>query len=90
LTTRISRIRRGGNADDFVGAYERVAAHHSRRARVALVTSFLSKAEVEATVERISKRGELRRQDPQRVWLLNSFVSECRDFGAAPIIYCAP
>lgn len=90
VTTSIARIRRGGTVDAVVAAYERVAAHPARRARIALVTSFLSKAEMEATVAVIEGGGQLRRNDPQRVWLMTSFVSLCRDAGAEAVIYCAP
>ena len=90
VATRIDRIRQGASADAVIDAYERVVACAAPRPRVALVTSFLSKAEVEATVERIVKRGELQRHDHQRVWLLTSFVSECKNHGAEPIIFCAP
>lgn len=90
VTTSIPRTRRGGTADDVVAAYERVAADPLRRARVAIVTSFLSKAELEQTIALLENQREVRRQDPQRVWLLTTFVAQCRDNGAEPLIFCAP
>ncbi|MFT3770938.1 MAG: hypothetical protein QM820_36425 [Minicystis sp.] len=90
ITTLIKRIRRGGTVDDVVRAYEQVAALPARRARVAIVASFLSKTEIEDSFARIEKNGTMRRQDPQRVWLISSFVSLCREASAEAIIYCAP
>jgi hypothetical protein len=90
ISTAIPRIRRGGTVDEVARAYEEVAVSPARRARVALVLSFLSRAEIAESFVRIQRRGQMRGRDPQRVWLISSFVSNCRDVGAEPVIYCAP
>lgn len=88
-STHIKRIRRGQRIDTVLKGYADVVAHHTRQARVALVTSFLSMKKFKETVNRI-KQGTIGRQDSQRVWLLGAFASECRAYGALPVIYCAP
>jgi hypothetical protein len=89
-TTRIARIRRGGTAAKVADAYAKVVDRQTCHARVALVTSFLSKAEIEETVALLQRRQALHRQDPQRLRLIASFVGECRQANAEAVIYCAP
>jgi len=89
-TTRIARIRRGGTAAKVADAYAEVVDRATCRARVALVTSFLSKAEIEQTVVLLQRGQALHRQDPQRLRLIASFVGECRQANAEAVIYCAP
>jgi hypothetical protein len=90
ITTCIERVRRGGDVDSFITAYENVSSQTARRTRVALVVSFVSKLELEETVERMRIQADLRPHEQQRVWLLASFVNACREIGAEALIFCRP
>lgn len=95
-STKIRRVRRGGGVGDAIAAYVGASNHPASRARICLVLSFMSKAEVEEVLQKVAENTgaaaakKLKPHQVQLVHLLVVFISEVRQYDAEPVIYCAP
>ncbi len=86
----IARMRRGKGASSFIKAYLEASASPSEIKRVAIVTSFASKKDIQAILADAAAGNATKAHETQLIWLLVSFVSACRDRGAEPVVFCQP
>lgn len=85
----IARLQRGASVDDFVGAFVKAVVAPQATRRVVIVTSSLSKTALARAFDDLDHAMPA----PEVVhvlWLLSTFVDQCRTVGAVPHIVCRP
>lgn len=88
--TAIGRIVRGGPVDDVRRNIDEVRAAPATVRHVHIVTSSLSKAQVEATFNAVAAGARPPAHFVQLYWLLNIYFSACAEMGAVGFIVCRP
>lgn len=86
--TKISRVTTkidGGDASKAIEMLKATSFASSSTKRVWLVVDFISKSEL---IEQLKNRPNKR--TVQIIWLLSSFVNDCREVGVQPRIACKP
>lgn len=88
--TQITNLRKGENVDAFIGAIRAIRVNPNRNKYVCLAIDFLSKAELAEAFERIKRDEAFRQRNTviQMVWILNGFISNCKDADLKCRIYC--
>jgi hypothetical protein len=87
--TAIARLVRGSSVSCFIDAFAKAVAAPQATRRVVLVTSSLSRSAVSTAFTNLS--GGVAKPEPLHVlWLLWSFVDQCRNVGATPEVVCRP
>ncbi len=87
--TQLPRLQRGTTVAAFIAAFAQAVAAPQATRRVVLVTSSLSKSAVSLAFDALGSHGGA----PEAVhvlWLLSSFVDQCRNVGAVPHVICRP
>lgn len=85
----IARLQRGASVEDFIGGFAKAVVAPQATRRVVIVTSSLSKAALTEAFD------DLDHNTPppavvQVLWLLSTFIDQCRTVGAVPHILCRP
>nr|WP_314429666.1 hypothetical protein [uncultured Brevundimonas sp.] len=88
--TAIQRILRGGTSDEVGRIYEAVRTAPEAIKRVSIVTSSLSKKQVEDALDAVRKGATPDPHFVQLYWLLSSFFSACAEAGVAGSVICQP
>lgn len=89
--TNIQRRRRGaGNANQLADEVYGVVASPNSLREIGLVTSFISKAELQVALDDLANGNTNNPRIIQILWLIASFVSACREVGARPRVFCRP
>ena len=87
--TKIPRLRRG-NGKSLMEDLSRVLSYPNTVRNMVLVVDFLSKSELQKTLEEINKKKQVGAYYTQLFWLLASFMSTCREMSVSPIVVCKP
>jgi hypothetical protein len=90
VTTAIHRIMRGGTLAEIETKIGNVAAAPDAARRVFIVTSSLSRTDVEAAFAAIAAGDAVRPNFVQLYWLLMGFFSACTEIGANGYVICRP
>ncbi|WP_377810609.1 hypothetical protein ABNQ38_33580 [Azospirillum sp. A29] len=88
--TSIARLIRGGQRVDIEQKIEKLRNSPELVRRVSIVTSSLSKKDVEDAFTSIKNGGRPSAHFVQLYWLLSSFFSACAEVGAAGYVVCQP
>lgn len=87
--TPVPRLQRGATVAGFISAFSQAVSAPQATRRVVLVTSSLSKSAVTQAFDALGTKAAT----PEAVhvlWLLSSFVDQCRNVAAVPHIICRP
>lgn len=90
VTTAIHRLMRGGTLAEIQAKIGHAAAAPDVARRVFIVTSSLSRADVEAAFAAIAAGDAVRPNFVQLYWLLMGFFSACTEIGANGYVICRP
>lgn len=85
----IACLQRGTSPDRFASAFANAVAAPQAKRRVVIVTSSLSKAALAQAFDDLD-RNVPRPNVVHVLWLLSTFVDQCRAVGAIPHIVCRP
>ena len=88
--TAISRYMRGGGRVGAETAIERAAGAPDVVKRVMIVTSSLSRGDVEDAFARVAAGDFVKPNFVQLYWILMGFFSACAEIGAAGFVVCQP
>lgn len=89
--TSIQRVRRG-TARQFVDEIKRLRVSPNFTREVCLAVDFLSKRELESAFDMLVQGQPFRQKNNtvQLIWLLNAFISSCKDADLHCKIFCCP
>ncbi|BDS10829.1 hypothetical protein [Aureispira anguillae] len=87
-STSIKRIRTNNNWSDIKKAYNKVNSTPNSNRKVILATPFFSKSKLKDKLEKIANGTSKNSHHIQIIWLINSFISSCRDYNVQPHILC--
>lgn len=90
VQTEISRIVRGGTIEDIARKIDEVRVAPDVAKRVHIVTSSLSKAQVETAFQNIANGARPSPHFVQLYWLLMAYFSACSEMGAVGFVVCRP
>lgn len=90
VDTAIKRYMRGGTREEVEGAIAATVGAPDVVRRVFIVTSSLSRADVEAAFARIVAGQSVRPNFVQLYWILMGFFSACAEIGAVGYVICQP
>lgn len=87
--TGIQKCRRG-NVDDIAEVYQRLMSNPNKKREVCLAVNFLSKNGLSAAFDKIKNQISFRQKNSvvQLAWLLNGFISTCKEADLHCKIYC--
>ena len=88
--TNIERIRGAQNWNDIENALDAVSGNPNSVKKIILATPFLKKSKLATELNKLAQGQQARPHYVQLVWLLNSFISSCKDFGVQAHILCKP
>lgn len=90
--TKIKRLRKGSNIDDFVTKFRNTQLNPATSREVNIVLNFISKSELEDRLKKL-RDGEYfkeRNEVIQILWFISSYVSSSLETGVIPYISCKP
>jgi hypothetical protein len=90
VQTHIARMIRGGNPQEISAKLEAVRAAPDALQRVFIVTSSLSRAQVEQVLADAANGTTPRPHFVQLYWLLMSYFSACMEMGVRGYVICRP
>jgi hypothetical protein len=90
VQTAIRRIVRGGNIGEIADKIEEVRLAPDVAKRVYIVTSSLSKAQVELTFANLANGARPSPHFVQLYWLLMAYFSACSEMGVVGFVACRP
>lgn len=87
--TKITKIRRG-TVDGFVEAFKSIRINPNRVKEVCLAINFFSKSELEDAFDKIKHNETFGQRNTviQMVWILNAFITNCKEADLHCKIYC--
>ena len=88
--TRITRIRGGKNWADIENALNVIASNQNSVRKIVLATPFLSKRALGDEFNDLAQTGTCRPHYIQLIWLINTFIGACKEYGVQPHILCNP
>lgn len=88
--TKISRVRGGKVWSDLEKALTKIFENQNSTRKIVLATPFISKSQLEAIFLNLSIKGTCKPHHTQLIWLINTFISACKDLGVQPYILCKP
>lgn len=89
-TTAIARYMRGGTRADVEAKIGSASGAPDVVRRVLIVTSSLSRADVEEAFGRVAAGQSIRPNFVQLYWILMGFFSSCVEIGAVGYVVCQP
>lgn len=90
VQTSIRRRIRGGEIERIQQRFDEIRSAPDAVRRVYIVTSSLSKAQVEAEFARLAGGGRPKAHFVQLYWLLTAYFSACAEMGAVGFVACRP
>lgn len=87
-STTISRMRCNSSWKDVESALNRVYGNPNSIRRVILAVPFLEKSDLMTSLNSAKKNGNFKAHQIQYIWLINTFISACKENGAHPLILC--
>jgi len=88
--TNISRIIGANNWQEIEVALDAVNQNPNAIKRIVLATPFLSKTKLAVELNKLSLGQKCKPHYVQLIWLINTFISSCKDFGVQAHILCKP
>jgi hypothetical protein len=88
--TNISRVTGAQNWQDIEIALDAVNQNPNSIKKIVLATPFLSKKKLAAELNKLALGQKCKPHYVQLVWLINTFISSCKDFGVQAHILCKP
>ena len=88
--TQIPNLRSGNEVGAFIDAFKALRVNPNRNKEVCLAIDFLSKSELVDAFDHIKHDDDFRQRNTviQMVWILNAFISCCKEAGLKSKIYC--
>jgi hypothetical protein len=86
--TNISRVTGANNWKDLEVALDAVNQNPNSIKKIVLATPFLSKDKLAGELNRLALGQECKPHYVQLIWLINTFISSCKDFGVQAHILC--
>lgn len=88
--TQIPNLRSGNEVGAFIDAFKALRVNPNRNKEVCLAIDFLLKGELVNAFEHIKQDVDFRQRNTviQMVWILNAFISCCKEAGLKSKIYC--
>ena len=87
-STQIERIRTGNNWTNIESSLNEINSNPNSIRKVVLATPFLSKAILKSKMEKLARKEDCPAHYIQVLWLINTFISACRDYNVQPYILC--
>lgn len=88
--TSIKRINGANNWEELEQALDVVYQNPNSIKKIVLATPFLRKEKLKGELEKLSRGEQCKPHYVQLVWLINTFISSCQDFGVQAHILCKP
>lgn len=89
-STNISRVTGAQNWQDIELALDAVNQNPNSMKKIVLATPFLSKAKLTTELNKLASGNKCKPHYVQLIWLINTFISSCKDFGVQAHILCKP
>ena len=86
--TNISRVIGANNWQEIEVALDTVNQNPNAIKRIVLATPFLSKKKLAEELNKLSLGQKCKPHYVQLIWLINTFISSCKDFGVQAHILC--
>lgn len=88
--TQITRVRGGKNWTDIENALNAITSNQNSVRKIVLATPFLKKSVLETQFNELAQTGTCRPHYIQLIWLINTFIGACKEYGVQPHILCNP
>ncbi|TNH95316.1 hypothetical protein [Aeromonas sobria] len=89
-STNISRVTGANNWQDLEVALDAVNQNPNSIKKIVLATPFLSKAKLTGELNKLVLGQKCKPHYVQLIWLINTLISSCKDFGVQAHILCKP
>ncbi|WP_319273267.1 hypothetical protein [Draconibacterium orientale] len=87
-STQIERIRTGNSWDEIESSLKAINSNPNSIRKVVLATPFLKKSVLKTKMEQLARGEDCPAHYVQILWLINTFISACRDYNVQPYILC--
>ena len=88
--TNINRVRGAQSWNDLETSLDILFSNPNSLKRVVLATPFLSKTKLQQELNKLSQGQKCKPHYIQLIWLINTFISSCKDYGVQAHILCNP
>lgn len=88
--TKIKRVRGAKNWSELSTALDIIYQNPNSVRKIVLATPFLKKSELSVQLKKLADGETCKPHYIQLVWLINTFISACRDSGVQAHILCKP
>jgi hypothetical protein len=89
-STNIPRVTGAQNWQEIELALDAVNQNPNSMKKIVLATPFLSKAKLAIELSKLASGNKCKPHYVQLIWLINTFISSCKDFGVQAHILCKP
>ncbi|MBL0472649.1 hypothetical protein [Aeromonas veronii] len=89
-STNIPRVTGAHNWQEIELALDAVNQNPNSIKKIVLATPFLSKAKLAIELRKLASGNKCKPHYVQLIWLINTFISSCKDFGVQAHILCKP
>lgn len=89
-STNISRVTGAQKWQELELALDAVNHNPNSMKKIVLATPFLSKSKLSGELNRLASGEKCKPHYVQLIWLINTFISSCKDFGVQAHILCKP
>ncbi len=88
--TKIKRVYGAKNWSELEQALDVIEQNPNSIKKIVLATPFLKKAKLQGELQKLSNGQKCKPHYVQLIWLINTFISSCKDFGVQAHILCKP
>ncbi|MGQ7261731.1 hypothetical protein [Vreelandella sp. V005] len=88
--TKIKRVDGAKNWSELEQALDVIELNPNSIKKIVLATPFLKKTKLRGELQKLSKGQKCKPHYVQLIWLINTFISSCKDFGVQAHILCKP
>lgn len=88
--TKIKRVNGAKNWSELEQALDIIDQNPNSIKKIVLATPFLKKAKLRGELQKLSNGQKCKPHYVQLIWLINTFISSCKDFGVQAHILCKP
>ena len=89
-STNIDRVNNSQDWSDIEKALEVVHQNPNSIKKIVLATPFLKKSKLQEELDKLVQGHKCKPHYVQLIWLINTFISSCKDFGVQAHILCKP
>lgn len=89
-STNIDRVNNSQDWSDIEKALEVVYQNPNSIKKIVLATPFLKKSKLQGELDKLAQGHKCKPHYVQLIWLINTFISSCKDFGVQAHILCKP